>query len=1063
MKKKLLMLTLAMMMTTSFIVAFTACGKPDPEDPPAHECTWETTFTKDATHHWYKCTDDTCTEIKDKEEHDFINGACSKCTYPDPDYVEDVEVIGFNTKESVTVLSNTKIVLEKPEPVDQYGETLTVYTDVTTADGKYVNVYTEGDNKIFYAVDGDYVITYAVYPKDKVVTLKTTTVTTVGEATVSLSLDNVVDTGKEVLIVAESGLNDATFTYTVKKDGEDVSVVDGIFTPDAIGYYDVTVTATSGEFSAQATKRVFAREEGKKGEIETFFKGWEDLRSANDYGTHGWSITDTETSGIKNHMGINDTFATIKVNAEDKNVMVWIDPLYDINTYRALVDEGYSTVTMYVYSDASTSHLTELITDPMVGSFLNEATVPLGANAWTKVTAHLADVVQNERHDGCVARSFLSGYNIYAEERFGYLNVDNSAGEEFNLYISDIYVTKDQEITLVEDATTSYKVGDKVDFSAFVNPIDGVDFAYSVQNTFAKTPVEEVNGEYTFKANGTYSIVITPARKDLLGEVKVELTVTDDVTAENGWKKIEMTGDSLTVNFSDLNASFKNGTEVLASAPFAVYYKGNEIERTETGFTVTESGNYKVYYKANYGDGLTTYAVYDVDVYTKATEYLLTSAKDLIATRYWGYSKMPTNAYGEYTVNGVTANMFYLPPSTGSHAVLFRPMFSKAYYEDIINNNDTCQVLFARHIEASGENFFVKSHIPGKGDTNYATGSYYEYIDLSHFIDNYDKYTNAYERELKVVNAGGNPAYNYVYSAHDCLYAANNSQKDTIGIEDLTIVRSYVDETEYLIDIDTLDGATNYDAKSIITDEAKLIVDAYGSAVTYKLTSKFGTVVEGSILDVTKNENKVLWKLEAIANGQAVYAGYVDLYATSDGFVWNDNPTWLRYSGDPLSTGVEGTADTLTKDDVDVSVTKFTYTAKIVYSHFTVKPQHSKTYYEQYRGKVTLKFDIYVEKLDAEGNADNTNPFAANIRWVNTNGAYMSQYANKASAMNNKWLTVSRSINRYLDKWTFVEFDGADNSFDAMVNYGMVLAYTVNKPTGTSSISFTDITFTVAE
>ena len=441
----------------------------------------------------------------------------------------------------------------------------------------------------------------------------------------------------------------------------------------------------------------------------------------------------------------------------------------------------------------------------------------------------------------------------------------------------------------------------------------------------------------------------------------------------------------------------------------------------------------------------------------------MSSASDFIATRYWSYSKLPTNYYGEYTVNGVTGNMFYVPASTGNHVVLFRPMYSKAYYEDIIKNNDTCQVLFARHIEVTKDNFFVKTIIPNKGDANFATGSYYDYIDLSFFVENYDKFANAYERELKVVNAGGSPAYNYAYSAKDCLYAANNSATDKIAIEDLTIVRSYVDEIEYLVDVDTLNGATTYDAKAIITDSAKAVVDAYGSAVTYKLTDKFGNVIDGSIVDLTKKSNKALWKLEAIANGQAVYVGYVDIYATSDGFVWNDNPVWTRYSGTTLNNPVEGTKTTMPNGDTSVNVTKYTYTAATTYNHFTVKPQHSKTYYELYRGKVTLKFDIYVEKLDAEGNADNTNTFAANIRYSNDKGAYMSNYLNSAEKMNNKWVTIERSINRYLDKWSFVEFDGVSNSFNDMVNYGMLLAYQVKTPTGTSSISLTDITFTVAQ
>ena len=61
--------------------------------------------------------------------------------------VEDVEVIGFNTKDNVVVLTGTKVVIEKPEPANQYGQKLTVYVDVTDKDDGHVTIHTDGEDK----------------------------------------------------------------------------------------------------------------------------------------------------------------------------------------------------------------------------------------------------------------------------------------------------------------------------------------------------------------------------------------------------------------------------------------------------------------------------------------------------------------------------------------------------------------------------------------------------------------------------------------------------------------------------------------------------------------------------------------------------------------------------------------------------------------------------------------------------------------------------------------------------------------------------------------------------
>ncbi|MBE6701986.1 MAG: hypothetical protein E7585_01035 [Ruminococcaceae bacterium] len=73
--KKLVSLLLAICMCFSVGVMLTACG---------HEHTYQTEWSKDATHHWHACTDETCAEQLDKAEHAYSNGACV-CGAQDPD------------------------------------------------------------------------------------------------------------------------------------------------------------------------------------------------------------------------------------------------------------------------------------------------------------------------------------------------------------------------------------------------------------------------------------------------------------------------------------------------------------------------------------------------------------------------------------------------------------------------------------------------------------------------------------------------------------------------------------------------------------------------------------------------------------------------------------------------------------------------------------------------------------------------------------------------------------------------------------------------------------------
>lgn len=76
--KKLVSLLLTICMCFSASVMLTACVE-------EHTHTYKTEWSKDATHHWYDCETDDCTEKKDKEEHAYTDGVCV-CGAEDPNY-----------------------------------------------------------------------------------------------------------------------------------------------------------------------------------------------------------------------------------------------------------------------------------------------------------------------------------------------------------------------------------------------------------------------------------------------------------------------------------------------------------------------------------------------------------------------------------------------------------------------------------------------------------------------------------------------------------------------------------------------------------------------------------------------------------------------------------------------------------------------------------------------------------------------------------------------------------------------------------------------------------------
>lgn len=66
--KKLFTLFLTLVLSLGVCFSAVACG--------GHTCTPASTWTKDATHHWKKCTDETCTLKVDYATHTYTNGIC---------------------------------------------------------------------------------------------------------------------------------------------------------------------------------------------------------------------------------------------------------------------------------------------------------------------------------------------------------------------------------------------------------------------------------------------------------------------------------------------------------------------------------------------------------------------------------------------------------------------------------------------------------------------------------------------------------------------------------------------------------------------------------------------------------------------------------------------------------------------------------------------------------------------------------------------------------------------------------------------------------------------------
>lgn len=166
MKKKLLVITLALLAAIVSAFALAGCGeteKPDDgeqnNNPPTHEHTFSTEWEHDETHHWHKATCEHADEIKDKAEHTF--NSAHKCTVCD--YVTEKPV---GTELTVTDFDEIGdgYYLKVPYSTDKFsfigkvtvseGATWRVFTDIdcTKEVPSRTRALNPGDNRFYILV-----------------------------------------------------------------------------------------------------------------------------------------------------------------------------------------------------------------------------------------------------------------------------------------------------------------------------------------------------------------------------------------------------------------------------------------------------------------------------------------------------------------------------------------------------------------------------------------------------------------------------------------------------------------------------------------------------------------------------------------------------------------------------------------------------------------------------------------------------------------------------------------------------------------------------------------------
>lgn len=96
-----------------FVEGVCVCGAKDPNYVPPHVCEFSETYSSDADNHWFACKDATCTEVSGKAAHAFVEGVCV-CGYKDPTYVPEEPEKPFDIADYAGKYSETEDLIATP-------------------------------------------------------------------------------------------------------------------------------------------------------------------------------------------------------------------------------------------------------------------------------------------------------------------------------------------------------------------------------------------------------------------------------------------------------------------------------------------------------------------------------------------------------------------------------------------------------------------------------------------------------------------------------------------------------------------------------------------------------------------------------------------------------------------------------------------------------------------------------------------------------------------------------------------------------------------------------------
>ncbi len=957
--------------------------------------------------------------------------------------VEKTALSGFDVQTTVNVDYGELVKLETPIVTDADGRFYEVMSEVCDSKGGYVVV--EANAFRAWDVNG-YTIRYVVRVSNAQVEEKTTkvTVTDTQALTVTATYNEFEDTGKNILILPECDEADVEWTYTVKKLKDDSGVTvtagegDAYFVCDEAGYYDVEIQAKKGERYGSFGYTLIVREAVDETVVEHFDAQWTEVAQyLGDERIGRYELVSGADIGLKDRYGDDAYYLTFTSVAEW--LTYHISPRYDKAHYEKLLEEGYDQVTLYCYvvSEQNKSHTYAIRT--MTSGFYERSSVTSYPNQWNEINMNL-DLI----HGSEVSRSFLAAYDYYKSQEGWFLCYNNEGPQAtrdvLTLYFSDMYVTKPVSITVAEDATTEYTVGDTLSLETLKTVFASEsDLRYYV--TF-RGERSEITADYEFKANGEYTVEALSARKDERGSKSVTFTVTDGFNASYTYLAEERTADAAAVNLNELHAAFAetDGVTPVVSG-YKVYDRyGVEYAVTNNEFLAPADGAYSVEVEGKYEISGTEYKTYDtvyVDVWSQATKYKVAAVEDMYSANAWEYqsTRKQSITVDEYTVGGVTDKMFRLVKSGDNITLTVKPFYTKQYYVNLIENSST-DLVFAMNAYFDGITY------PDTPTMNTSRSIFANYLkcefaknvwtmqvsELSAFVEKYDDLVAGYEQQTYNVSRG------IKYG-----YAVNGDWKNYIFYSELTKRAEYVYVTDMVIcPIETV-------------EETQLVERTGDSVALMSLTSAFDglnftpaaivkatkngtdTTVTGDAFTVGTNDGVYEVLVKGVKNGEAsVVKLTVDVWSEATKNVVVALEDYFSIAGYEYQSFIKDvlTVGEYTLGDKTETLVRL-YAAGRECSVVVAKPLHSKKYYQE----LLAKDGYYTSYVTLDWYFENTSAYTSNITpYYDMFTGYEKLGAQEKDTWHSGRITLAEFVALYDDMVAL--YERTVNEYNTGVRYG---------------------------